>query len=156
VNSQSQTCGHRAVQQLLASLVRGHLATHSQPAAVLLASPLDRRDSRQKDPSLVPLLLANPPSSQPCSSALQLVLELWMMTWWSCEAGASPPAPPTAQSSSCPGHCWTPGYCSGARAALRAVRKCRKCGENKSEFGRENGRYQIAEFTGGMQPCGVN
>jgi len=35
-----------------------------------------------------------------------------------------------------------------AGAALRAVRKCRKCGENQSEFGRENGRYQIAEFLG--------
>lgn len=28
-------------------------------------------------------------------------------------------------------------------------------GKIKSEFGRENGRYQIAEFTGGIQPCGV-
>lgn len=40
------------------------------------------------------------------------------------------------------------GHCSWAGAALRAVRKCRKCGENQSEFGRGKGRYQIAEFLG--------
>lgn len=127
------------VQQPLACLVRGHLATLSHLAAVLIASPSDRRDSQQKVPSLVPLLLASSPhSSQPHSSA-----GAGAVSDWPGEAGA-----PAAQSSSWP--CWTPpGYCTGARAALRAVRKCRKCGENKSEFGRENGRYQIAEFTGG-------
>jgi len=70
------------------------------------------------------LLLVNPPSSLPCdlvSSFLQPALALLgRVVLDTVSAGA----------------------------ALRAVRKCRKCGENQSEFGRENGRYQIAEFLG--------